>query len=451
MSLTVPERVITALAGDGTRPEDPRRDILLGGAVAAAFFVGLCGWAAFARMDAATYAQGVVAVSGHRQTVQSRDGGVISALHVKEGQSVRAGDVLVEFAPNEALAEERALTERVIDLQAELARLYAEQGGQASFAAPAEFAGLGARDKALADAAMLSQQRAMSAEIGARSARHAVEQQRLAETSQQIAGYQRQLDANHHQHELNAQELAGMKELAAKGYAPQTRVRSLEGAAASLDGDAGAQTAEIARLKDVAGETRLTGVQADQEQAQQTADEIRRAESDLQQVTPQWRAAREQLRRTQVTAPVSGAVVGLDVNTVGGVVTPGQRLLDIVPDKAALVIEAQVAPRDADDLRIGQQTQVRLEAAGARNLPILHGTLTRISADSIVDAHTGRAYFTADVTVPRSDLAQLSREGEASLKPGMPADVVVPLRKRSALQFWLEPLSQRLWRSFHEH
>lgn len=453
MASISPEVLFSNVVGDGSNPEDPRRDILLGSAVAAAFFVGLVGWAAFARMDAATNATGVVAVSGHRQAVQSRDGGVISALHVKEGQYVHAGDVLLEFAPIEVRAEERALTERVIDLQAELARLDAQQAGRSTMAPPPEFASLTGEDRAIADRAIAAQQRALLAETGADSARHAVQRQRIAEAGQQELGYERQLAANQRQHQLNAEELSGMRELAAKGYAPQTRVRALEGSAASLDGEAGAQTAEIARLKAFAGETRLATLQGDQERAQQTAADIRRAQADLEQVAPQLRTAREQLKRTQLTAPVSGAVVGLTANSVGGVAGAGQRLMDIVPDKLPLVIEAQVAPRDANDLKVGQAAQVRLEAASAHNAPVLHGTVSRVSADSVVDEHTGRAYFTADVVVPRAELALLSSAGgqDAALRPGMPVDVIVPLRKRTALQFWLEPLSQRIWRSFHEH
>jgi HlyD family type I secretion membrane fusion protein len=453
MASISPELLFSIIGSDGSKPEDPRRDIFLGGAVAAAFFVGLVGWAAFARMDAATNATGVVAVSGHRQAVQSRDGGIISALHVKEGQYVHAGDVLIEFAPAEVLAEERALTERVIDLQAELARLDAQQAGQSTMAAPPEFAGLTGEDRAIADRAMAAQQRALLAETGADAARHAVQRQRIAEAGQQELGYERQLAANHRQHELNAEELSGMRELAAKGYAPQTRVRALEGAAASLDGEAGAQTAEVARLKAFAGETRLATLQADEERAQQTAADIRRAQADLQQVAPQLRTAREQLKRTQLAAPVSGAVVGLTANTVGGVAGAGQRLMDIVPDKLPLIIEAQVAPRDANDLKVGQAAQVRLEAASAHNMPVLHGSVSRVSADSVVDEHSGRAYFTADVVVPRAELALLSNADgqDSALRPGMPVDVIVPLRKRTALQFWLEPLSQRFWRSFHEH
>lgn len=433
--------------------DNPRREILLGGAVAAAFFVGLVGWSCFARMDAATYAPGVVVVSGHRQAVQSRDGGVISALRVKEGDHVKAGQVLVEFAPAEAIAEERALTERVIGLKIQLARLAAEQMGESKISLPAEFASLPPDDRAIADRVMIMETHALVSENGAAQAQRGTLRQRQAEAQQQILGNQRQLEANARQQKLNADELVGMRALAARGYAPQTSVRALERTEAGLQGDAGAQIAEVARLKSVGDEARLQSLQADNERAQQISDRIRQAQGDLQSAAPELQVARERLARTQATAPVSGSVVSLAVNSVGGVVAPGQKLMEVVPDKLPLVVEAQVSPKDANDLRVGQATVVRFAGLHSRNIPTLHGQLTRLSADSVVEERTGRSYFTADITVPRSELAQVSEGGDAdnALRPGMPADVVVPLRKRTAMQYWLEPLTQTFWRSFHEH
>lgn len=210
----------TALSAPSPSPDNPRREILLGSVAAAVFFVGLCGWAAFARMDAATNASGVVVVSGHRQSVQSRDGGIVSSLRVKEGDHVQAGQVLVEFAPAEAIAEERALTERVIGLKAQIARLEAEQMGAASITAPAEFASLSADDKVIAEHAMALEAHALASSRGADAARRGTLNQRQAEAEQQIIGYQRQLAANARQQQLNADELKGMKELAARATPP---------------------------------------------------------------------------------------------------------------------------------------------------------------------------------------------------------------------------------------
>ena len=448
-----PNALWSAFSQAPATTDSPRREILLGATAAAAFFVGLVGWSAFARMDAATYAPGVVVVSGHRQAVQSRDGGVVSALRVKEGDHVKAGQVLVEFAPAEAIAEERALTERVIGLKIQLARLQAEAMDQSHIVMPAEFASLSADDRVLADRAMVMEIHALASENGADSARRGTLRQRQAEAAQQVLGNQRQLQANARQQQLNDEELKGMRELAARGYAPQTRVRALEQSRAGLEGDAGAQNAEIARLKAVGDETHLESLQGDNERARQVSDEIRKAQSDLQSAEPALQAAREKLARTQATAPVSGAVVSLAVNSVNGVVAPGQKMMEIVPDQLPMVVEAQVSPRDANDLKVGQDTQVRFSALHSRNMPILHGQLTRLSADSVIEERTGRAYFTADVTVPRKEMALLGAApgDESALRPGMPVDVIVPLRKRTALQYFFEPLTQTFWRSFHEH
>ncbi len=451
MTTASPDILFPSAAGRAPRPDDPRADILLGAAVASVFFVGLCGWAAFAPMDAATSAPGVVVVSGHRQTIQSRDGGTISALLVKEGDHVQAGQVLVQFASADAQAQERALTTRVIGLKAEIARLQAQEADQATIVRPADFAQLSPADAAIADQAMALETRTLRAAYGADSASRAMLLEREAEADRQIEGSQRQLEANARQYALNADELRGMQDLAAKGYAPMTRVRALQQSAAGLEGDAGAQTAEIARLRAVAGEARSQISQTQSARLAQIEDQVRTAQSELEQAAPQLSAARDQLARTDIKAPVSGSVVGLAANTVGGVAGAGQKLMDIEPDKLPMVVEAQIAPRDATDLRSGLGAQVRLTGLHSRRAPVLSGTLSRISADSMVDQRTGQAYFTADITVSQQELARLSDIGEdPTLRAGMPADVVIPLRKRTALQYWLEPLTQTLTRSFHE-
>jgi len=450
MSSIAPDRLFSIL-GQPKASDDPRREILIGGGVAAVFFVGVLGWASITPMDAAATASGVVVVAGHRQAIQASESGVISSVDVKDGDRVTAGQPLVEFASAEARSEESALAARVIGLEAHLARLNAEKTGQAAITPPADFAALPPEDQPIAAEAMATETTALRAARAEDAARHALLRQHAVEAGQQIAGYQHQLDANQRQHALNDQELKGMQELAAKGYAPMTRVLALEHTAASLEGDAGAQQAEIARLRSVAGESQLQILQGDNDKAQQTDEDVRKTEADLEQAQPELQTAREHLEHTRVRAPVSGSIVGLAVNSVNGVVAPGEKMMEVVPDKLPLVIEAQVSPRDANDLKVGQTTQVRFPSLHSRRAPIIHGTLTRISADSVVDEKTGRAYFTADVTVAPSELARLSDVGgEDAMRPGMPADVVAPTRKRTALQYWLEPLTQTLWRSFRE-
>ena len=429
-----------------------RADIAIGSVVAIGFFGVFLGWAAFARLDAAATFQGAVTVSGHRQTVQSRDAGVISILAVHDGDHVKAGQILISLAAADARAAERSLASRVIHRQAEIAKLQAEQAGRTALAAPAEFAAYTGDDLADAQGALRTAQVELSAQMSANATRRAVLRSRIDQTAQEIEGFQRQAESNKRQQVLNDQELEGLRDLAAQGYAPQTRVRAVERSGAELIGNAGAQQAEVAKLSASMGETRLQITEADSERAQAVAQDLRTAEGDLEALLPQWKAAREQLARTEIRAPADGVVMGQGVNTVGGVVSPGQRLLDIVPDRTGLVVEAQADPKETASLKVGQVTEMRFTSVSGRVAPKVAGHVVRVSADSFVNEKSGRPFYVVDVEADPADLKRLEQAspGVAEMKPGQPVQVMIPLRKRSLLQFLMEPISQSLWRSMRQ-
>jgi HlyD family secretion protein len=432
-----------------THRDDPRAEIGLGVAIVALFFVGLLGWAAVAPMDAASLSPGVVVVAGHRQTVQTREGGVVTRIAVAEGQTVQAGQLLVAFGSAEALATERSLAAQVIDRDVEIARLRAEQAGRAQIEPPADIAAFSPEESQELQHALTTQQGELVSQLAANRARRAVLRQKMAEAAQQIAGSQRQLEASQSQERLNDQELAGMRRLQAQGYAPATRVRALERSGAALIGDAGAQAAEIARLTATQREANLEIVQGDSERAQEVSAQLDKAQSELRQLTPQLAAAREVLARTQVRAPVSGAVVGLTVNTMGAVVGSGQKLMDIVPNRADLVVEAQVSPQDVEGVSVGKTVRVRLLGLHGRGVPALNGRLTQLSADTLSDEKRDRSFYTATVAVPQSELRRLQGQ-DADLKPGMPAEINISLKPRTALQYLVGPLFQTFSGAFHE-
>ena len=438
----------------GTRPADSmRRELRIGGIIAAAFFVIFLGWAAFAPLDAGAYAPGKIVVSGNRQAVQHRDGGVVSALHVHEGQDVRQGQVLVEISAGELRAAERGLTGQVLALLAQRSRLVAERDGLRSVPTPPEFQALTGDDVALANEALALQRQQFAARGGSRGNEIGVLSQRVEQLNQQIIGLDRQIASNREQRRLIGEELAGMQSLADRGFAPLNRVRALERQAAALDGEEGALRAQVARSQEAIGETRLQMLGVGSQTEEEVADLLRQVQVQLDELNPRLTAAREQLARAQVRAPASGRVVGLSVFTIGGVVQPGQMLMEVVPEEAALIVSAEVSPTDADDLRMGQDTEVRFSAFRERDLPILHGTVTDISADSFTEERTGRSFFRVTVEVPPSELARIEavRGEDTGLIPGLPVEVVVPLRKRTALQYFFEPLTQSVWRSFREH
>lgn len=384
------------------------------------FFVGFGGWAAFAPLDAAVVAPGVIVVSGNRQTVQHRDGGIVSSIAVKEGDHVTRGEVLIELGSPELVAQEQALLSQVVDLQMQRARLVAERSGTA-LQPPAEWASLTPDDRAVADAAFERHRR--EARGGAWSSFDA-----------RIAGYRGEIVSLNRQEQLLNDELSGMRTLAEEQLVPMTRVRALERSLAELQGRRSELNAQIASTQ------------------QERYEDSRQVDAHLAELTPQLAGARERLELTRLRAPADGTVVGLQVHTVGGVVRAGERLMDIVPAGQELIVEARVAPESADNLRVGQRTEVRVTAFGGRNLPIVYGEVRQVSADRFVDERTGQGYFVTQVAVPPEELHRLTEAAgdEHTLRAGLSAQVVIPTRKRTALQYLFEPLNQTLWRSLRE-
>ncbi len=440
------------LAAHQSVSDDPRREVWMGAGVAGAFFVLFLGWAAFAHLDAAAYATGQVTVAGHRQSVQHKEGGIVSVLNIKEGQKVREGDVLIELAGADAKAQQRALAAQAYGLMAQQARLRAEQFGQPKIAWPAVFASLTGDERTESLAAMKVQMTQFETRAAAMASQKNVLRQRGAELGQQMEGLRRQIQASDEERRLLDDELQGVQALAAQGFAPQTRVRSLQRSQAELGGQRGQYAASIAQAQEQVGESQLQILQLDKQRAEEIASQMRDVEFQLNDVRPKLAAAQDALARQQIRAPASGQVMGLAVFTVGGVIPPGQRLMDIVPDKAALVIEARVAPADADDIHVGREVEVKFPSLHDRTMPVLKGELSKLSADSFVDEKNGSRYFEAEVTVSAATLDRLARadEGQFMLKPGLPAQVLIPLRKRTALQYLFQPLTDSIWRSFHE-
>jgi HlyD family type I secretion membrane fusion protein len=426
--------------------DNPRRELVIGGTIIVVFFVIFLGWAALAPLDAGAYAQGQIAVSGNRQAVQHREGGVVSALLVAEGDTVQRGQVLLQLSSGELKATERGVASQVFALLAQRARLIAERDRLGRIPTPPEFANLPAEDAVLAQESLRIQQLQFGARRTGRSTETGVLGQRVAQLNEQIAGYEGQIVANVEQQRLIQDELAGMRSLAEKGYAPLTRVRALERTAAQLDGELGSLRAQIARSREAVGEARLQMSGVSTKMNEDVADQLRQIEVELNELRPRMTELRAQIARNEVRAPASGEVVGLTIFTQGGVIQAGQTLMEIVPRDASQVIVAQISPTDVDNLRVGLDTEVKFPGLRERNPPVIHGRVTRISADSFTVQETGASYFRAEIVVPASELAKMGR-GAETLRPGAPVEVVVLLRKRTALTYLLEPLTNNLWRS----
>lgn len=436
-----------------TLDDRPDREIRVGLVVAGLFFVVLLGWAAFVPLDSAAIAPGRLVVAGQRQTVQHREGGVVSRILVREGQRVKQGDLLVELAAADVRAQERALAGQVISLKAERARLLAEQTGSRTIAWPADLASLTGEDRGEGAAAISRQQAQFNARAAVLTAQLNAMRQQVAQSLQGAVGYRKQAEASQQQAQLVTEELDAIKDVAEKGYVAKTRLRALERARAELLGQEGQYHANVAQAATQAGETRIKLLEAERAFRERSGTELRNVNLSLADLEPRYRAARDALERARIRAPVGGTVIGLSIVTERGVIAAGQKLMDIVPERSALVIEARIAPADADDIHTGQPAEMRFAGLHDRQLRILSGTVTRLSADRFEDERTGEAYFLAEIGIPASELEAIRNvRGDAfELRAGLPVDVLIPLRKRTALQYIFEPLSQTMWRSLREH
>jgi len=434
--------------------EDPgANNAKLGWIVIGLFFLAFLGFASFCPMDAAVSAEGVVKVSGERQTVQHRSGGTVEALYVHEGQMVKAGAVLIQLVGAEVEANEKSLAAQVIDLTSERARLQAQLVGRTTMVRPPEFATLPPEYQADAEASFQLQRKLLVSNVQAVQSQRGVIGQQSVQLGDKIGGLDHQMESNRRQDSSYSSQLEGMRELASEGYASINRVRELERARQANEGEYARLSADRASSRNQVGEMRYRQLSLSTDNRRQSSEDLRKVMDQLDSVYPRWQDARAQVEALRIRAPVSGQVVGLSVFTVGGVVAAGDKLMSIVPNRAALVVDMRVSPNDAADVVVGQKAELKFPSFHDRSMPRINGSVTRMSADAFSDDKNNVRYYTAEVTVGAEDLQKIKTVKSPSngLKAGLPVNVLIPLRKRSLLDYLLEPLNQALWRSGGEH
>jgi HlyD family type I secretion membrane fusion protein len=271
-------------------------------------------------------------------------------------------------------------------------------------------------------------------------------EQRIAQFEEEIGGLRGQIAAESRQLQLIGEEILGLKSLVAKKLSGSQRLLELQRRSAEIDGNRARRIADIARAKQNIAEERLKILDLDTTRSNEVAAELREVQSLDADLTERMRAANDVLERTDIKAPLAGSVVGLTVNTVGGVITPGQALLDIVPSDARLVVQARVQPEDIDTVEPGLEAQVVLTALNRRNTPPISGQVVSVSADRLEDQRTGLPYFLARIELPESTPQSPLPE----LYPGMQAEVIIVTGKRTALDYVLRPLTRAFDRALRE-
>jgi HlyD family secretion protein len=445
------------LPGAGLAPQAPalarphpriaiRRQIILAGVISFALVPGLGGWAALTSFAGAVIAPGQLVVESEVKKVQHPTGGVIGELLVKDGDHVRAGDVLVRLDETQTRANLDVTRKALDELAARRARLEAERDGLPEVAFPRHLMAWQASDPEIA-ALLEGESRLFAARLASRDGQRAQLTERAAQLKEEVTGLTEQAAAKAREIALIGTELRGVRELYAKNLVPITRVTALERDGARLEGERGQLIASIASARGKIAETKLQILQVDADMRTEVGKDLAEIRGKWSELVEKRVAAEDQLKRVDLRAPQNGVVHQMSVHTVGGLVTPTEPAMLIVPDADRLTVEVRVQPQDIDSVRQGQAAVLRFSAFNARTTPEIGGEVTRVSADVTTDPKTGRSYYTARIGLSGAELARL---GEVRLVPGMPVEAHLQIGERTVLSYLVKPLTDQIAKAWRE-
>lgn len=406
---------------------------------------GVGGLAAVTKMSGAVIATGRLVVDSNVKKVQHPTGGVVGEIRVREGDLVKAGDILVRLDETTTRANLAIVSTSLDEFYARLARLEAERDGHDKISFPEVLTSR--RNESGVAASMAGEQSLFDFRREARSGQRSQLRERTAQLAQEAAGLTEQRQAKRREIELIQIELKGVRDLWDRKLVSINRKTALERDAVKLEGEHGQLTAAIAQANGKAAEVELQIIQIDQDLRSEVATELRETQAKISEFVERKVAAEDQLKRIDLRSPQDGAVLQLAVHTVGGVITPGEQVMQIVPVTDDLTVEAHIAPQDIDQVVMGQHAILRLSAFNQQTTPELTGTLSRIAADLTTDERTGTSYYVARVKLPKAEVAKLHG---LALTPGMPAEVFFPTSDRTMLSYLVKPLSDQIQKAFRE-
>lgn len=403
------------------------------------------GWAALAPLSGAIIARGVVKVDTNRKTVQHLEGGIVKELRVREGDRVEAGQTLLVLADEQVRATLDLVQGQLHADLAKAARLTAERDEQSEITFPEPLLALASTPKV---AKILDEERHVLA------AKRQTLSNRITLLRQQTREAEAEIQALHAQRQATAQALAHLEPqmtaytaLEQRKMLAKVELHRVHRLAEEYKARLSQHDASIANVRQRITDMQLQIMTLRHTAVQEAADALTQTLTRIAELEERLRPSRDALQRQQIVAPVRGTVVDLKVFTVGGVIGPGQPLLDLVPDDTPLIIEAHVGVEHIDDLRTGMAADIRLTAYPTRSTPLLLGQVTSISADRLTAPHTGIPYYAVYIQVEQASWAGHSH---IRLYPGMPAEVFIKTAERTAVEYLLQPMTNALHRAFRE-
>lgn len=422
-----------------------RGPIMAGMLIIGVMFGGLGLWSAVAQLDSAVVAAGVVSVEGQRKLIQHLEGGIVADILVADGDKVAKDQLLLRLDPVRPRANLQIVRGQLDAAMALEARLTAERLGADGIDFPPALLDR-LSETEVADAVQ-GQIVLFEARREALKGQTEVLESRILQLREEISGLTEERAANVRQVAILKDEITGIQDLVGRGLVARPRLLALQRAVADLEGENARLSGNIARQQQAIGEARLQIISIQNQFREEVANRHREVQTQIFDLRERYTAARDIVDRIELRAPHDGYVVNLRVHTIGGIIRPGETMMEIVPSGEELVLLAQVRPEDIDNVTVGQEADVMLTAFKMRNTPTVPGEVVTVSADRLVDERSGAPYYLAKVLIDKDALANLEH---VTLQPGMPAEVFIKVGPRSPLNYMLEPLTDSMRRAFRE-
>lgn len=430
-------------------PASPRNRLrgvtLAGNLFVLCFVLGLGTWSAFAPLESAAIAPGVVEPESSRKTIQHLEGGIVKKILVSDGDVVRSGQTLIALDDTRARAETQSLQSQLWDAEAREARLRSEQQDhdRVSFSAALEAA---ARENPAAATVVTAQRNIFEARQQVFEAQISVIRQKKSEVDSEIDGLKAQKVAATERASIVREELDMVASLVEKGLERRPRLLNLQREMADIQGRLGEITAQISRAEQVINESIATRFKIESDRQNEIAQSLREAQNQIFQLREKLLAAEDQLSRTKVRAPEDGVVTDLRIHTTGGVIAAGAPLLDLVPRHDRLIVTARLRPEDIDVVHQGLKAEVHLVPYNQRRVPRLKGTVMQVSADRLIDKRTDQPYYATKIRVDDPRI----HENNIKIIPGMPAEVFITTGRGTVALYALRPLLDTFNSAFRE-
>lgn len=393
-------------------------------------------WGGLAHVAGAVIAQGRITLESSIKRIQHREGGIVGAILVKEGDVVQAGQVLVRLDSTIVGATAETVASQIEQLEARKLRLEAERDGLKAITSSGDGSSI-----------LQAEQRLLTSRLTLGAQRRAQLKDQMRQAGAEIAGYQAQISATRQQAYFAKRELSGVREVFEKGYGSFTRISDLERQVAQLDGQVGQLTAAIAKSRAQISQLEQALTQVDAEVLTDVMGQLKDTESRLSELRQQRITSDDAQSRLEVTAPVTGKVQQLAFHTKGGVIGPGETIMLVVPERDELIVEANIDPTHIDSVVEGGVAHLRFVAFHSQTTPEAEARVDRVSRDIETDQRTGQSYYRARLKLNATVLPPSLRQ---KLQPGQPVEVHIATSKRSALSYFLKPLTDQIMRAFRE-